>query len=255
MAKPLTKISRKTGNLYTRPPNVEQNIDGALGQDPETICKRFLVTDWGSPEYLTSECLVHLFRDALRCGDKSMRDRLATVLLQRCEATLKHKIPDSGFANAAYLRDEVLGTFAELLASDGCGADPDELDYFECKFNSAFCSLRIDLLRSEGKQRKRFKQFSRPSSGSKEDEDDEETEKGPCCRATQGDGLAREDVLNALPPEVRMAVVLCDMGYDAESEDPEKRTIATICGVTGRTIRNRLKQARDILERLNQEEI
>ena len=184
-----------------------------------------------------------------------MRDRLATVLLQRCEAILKHKLPDSGFTNAAYLREEVLGNFAQLLASDGCGNNPNELDYFECKFNSAFRSLRIDLLRSEGKQRKRFKQFPRPSSGSKENGDDEETDEGPCCRGTQGDGLAREDVLNALPPEVRKAVLLSDMGYDVESETPEKRTIATICGVTGRTIQNRLKKARDILERLNQEEV
>jgi hypothetical protein len=255
MAKPLTKISKKTGNLYTRPPNVEHNIDGALAQDPETISKRLLVTDRGCAEHLTSECLVHLFREAFRRGDKAMRDRLATVLLQRCEAIVKHKLPDSGLANAAYLRDEVLGIFAELLASDGCGENPDELDYFECKFNGAFRSLRIDLLRSEGKQRKRFKQFPRPSSASKEDEDDEGTDQGPCCRAKQGDGLAREEVLNALPPEVRRAVLLSDMGYDVESEDPEKRTIATICGVTGRTIRNRLKQARDILQRLNREEI
>lgn len=255
MAKPLTKISKKTGNLYTRPPNVERNIDGALGQDPATISKRLLITDRGSPEYLTSECLVHLFRDALRRGDNILRDRLATALLQRCEAILTHKLPDSAFTNAAYLREEVLGIFGEVLASDGCANNPDELDYFECKFNGAFRSLRIDLLRSEGKQRKRFKQFPRPSSGTKEDEDDEETDQGPCCRATQGDGLAREDVLNALPPEVRKAVSLSDMGYDVESEDPEKRTIATICGVTGRTIRYRLKQAKDILERLNQEEV
>ena len=255
MARPLTKISKKTGNLYTRPPNVEQNIDGALGQDPATISKRLMVTDRKSPEYLTSECLVHLLREAFRRDDSSMRDMLVTALLQRCEAILTHKIPDSGFANAAFLREEVLGIFAELLASDGCGGNPDELDYFECKFNAAFRSLRIDLQRSEGTQRKRFKQFPQSSSGSKEDEDEEETDQGPCCRATQGDGLAREDVLSALPPEVRKAVSLSDMGYDVESEDPEKRTIATICRVTGRTIRNRLKQARHILERLNQEEV
>lgn len=255
MAKPLTKISRKTGKLYARPPSIERHIDEALEQDAETISKRLFVIDRRSPEYLTSECLVHLFRDALRRGDDAMRDTLARVLLQRCEAILEHKLPDSRFANAAYLRDEVLGTFAELLASDGCGDNPDELDYFECKFNSAFCCLRIDLLRSEGKQQKRFRQFRQPLSTSKEREDGDEVEEGPCCRATQGDGLEREDVLNALPPEVRKAVLLREMGYDEESENPDKRTIATICGVTGRTIRNRLRQARDILERLQREEI
>jgi len=39
-------------------------------------------------------------------------------------------------------------------------------------------------------------------------------------------------------------VELCHvLGYDEESENPDKRTAATICGVTGRTIRNRLKRA------------
>jgi DNA-directed RNA polymerase specialized sigma24 family protein len=47
-----------------------------------------------------------------------------------------------------------------------------------------------------------------------------------------------------LPPDERRAVELCHiLGYDEESEDPNKRTAATICGVTGRTIRNRLKRA------------
>ena len=254
MAKPLTKISKKTGNRYTRPPSIERTIDGALGQNPETIGRRLLVTDRDSPEYLTSECVVHLFRNSLRRGDNAMPNTLARVLLQRCEAILKQKIPEGKYPNAEFLREEVLGRFAVILASEGCGDDPDELDFYECRFNSAFRSLRIDLIRSEGTQRKRFISFPRPSSDSDE-EDEEETEEGPRCRATQGDGLAREDVLNALPPEVRKAVLLCEMGYDVESEDPNKETAATICEVTGRTIRNRLKQARDILKRLNQEEI
>jgi hypothetical protein len=252
MAKPLTKISKNTGNPYRRPPLVEHSIDEALAQDPETIGKRLLVTDRDSAEYLTSECLVHLFREAFRGGDEATRNRLATVLLQRCEAILKQKFPDAALD---YLREEVLGMFAEILASDGCEGNPDELDYFECKFNCAFRSLRIDLLRSEEKRRERFQQLHRPSSASREDEDNEDCDYGPCCRAEQGDGLAREEVLNVLPPEVRKAVLLREMGYDDESENSEERTIATICGVTGRTIRNRFKQARIILKRLNQERI
>lgn len=48
----------------------------------------------------------------------------------------------------------------------------------------------------------------------------------------------------ALPEDERKAVILCGvLGLKEESEDPTIVTAATLCGVTGRTIRNRLKRA------------
>jgi hypothetical protein len=43
------------------------------------------------------------------------------------------------------------------------------------------------------------------------------------------------------------------MGYDVESENPNKTTAATLCGVTGRTIRNRLSNAAKILSRFKED--
>ena len=48
-----------------------------------------------------------------------------------------------------YVRDEALGRLGELFAEDGTGDNPDELDYFEVRFNPAFASLRTDLVRAE----------------------------------------------------------------------------------------------------------
>jgi cysteine desulfurase len=61
MAQPLTKLTR-TGQLYTRPPSVEAKIDQALTEDEPRLWTRLQVTDRRAPDYLTSECLVHLFR-------------------------------------------------------------------------------------------------------------------------------------------------------------------------------------------------
>ena len=36
-----------------------------------------------------------------------------------------------------------------LFAADGQGENPDELDFYECRFNRAFRMFRIDFLRSE----------------------------------------------------------------------------------------------------------
>ena len=56
------------------------------------------------------------------------------------------------------------------------------------------------------------------------------------------------EAIQALPAEEREAVVLVHaLGYSVESDDPGKETAATRCGVSGRTIRKRLKKAADRL--------
>src|SRR5258708_3029901 len=145
MAQPLTKLTR-TGELYTRPPSVEAKIDQALAEDEATLRARLQVTDRRAPDYLTSECLGHLFRAAHRRGDEKRRDRVVLAIVARCEVILKSKVPDSRVANAADIREEILQEFALLLANDGVGDKPNELDFFECRFNQAFKAFRVDML-------------------------------------------------------------------------------------------------------------
>jgi DNA-directed RNA polymerase specialized sigma24 family protein len=75
--------------------------------------------------------------------------------------------------------------------------------------------------------------------------------------ATQEHSLFLNQLFHAihtLPPEEREAVILCHiMGYAEEADDPAKRTAATICGVTGRTIRNRLTRAAAKLSRFTED--
>ena len=47
------------------------------------------------------------------------------------------------------VREEVLGQFGELFATDGTEENRDDLDYFECRFNRAFYTFYTDLVRSE----------------------------------------------------------------------------------------------------------
>jgi hypothetical protein len=249
MARPLTKLT-KTRTLYMRPAAIEANIDGALAQDITTLSRRAQVTDRGSPDYLTSECLVHLMRDSIRRGDTATQNTLMPILLGRCEAVLRAKI-----ARNEHLREEVLGEFALLLAQDGSTEDSTELDYFECKFNHAFRTFRITVLKRETKKTHGVVTLSEVAG--KPDEDVarriEEALRSP---ATQADGLLLDERLDALPPDERKAVVLhFVMGYEIESTDPNKPTVATLCNVSGRTIRSRLKLARKLLSQIIQEEI
>ena len=68
MVRLLTKCN-KDGERYTRPRAIECEIEGALRDDLPKLKRRLTVTDRGSSDYLRSECLVHLIRDALRRKD------------------------------------------------------------------------------------------------------------------------------------------------------------------------------------------
>lgn len=251
MAQPLTKV-KKNGERYARPPSVEANVDGVLREDAAGIRRRLLVADANDADYLKSECLVHMARELTRRGEIELRNTVVMALFIRGEAILKSKIDASQIPNAEELRETILQEFALLLASDGADENPDELDFFECKFNAAFRAFRIDILRRS----KRADSHASLSTDAHDTEDEVRTNQDvPSRRGEQEDGLTRVELLDRLPQQLREAVILChEMGYEAESEDPEKITAAKLCKVSGRTIRDRLKKAKEILSQFNEEQ-
>ena len=246
MVRPLTKC-RKDGARYVRPQAIESEIEVALQEDPATLRERLLITDKSSPDHLSSECLVHLIRDALRRRDDERLNRALPVLFGRCEAILRTKIANS-LQGADELREEVLSEFSELLANDGTGERPDELDFYECRFNAAFGALRIDAVRSE---LKRLKRTAEPP-GPGEEREPAAHEEGASARLFEA--VRTREAINALPPDERKALVLHhEYGYKVESTDPDEVTVATLCKCTGRTVRNRLARAAARLSELKED--
>jgi DNA-directed RNA polymerase specialized sigma24 family protein len=260
MARPLTKVT-KSGELYTRLATVEAAIDAALGLDRITLEQRAAVADRNSPEYISSECLVHLIRKKHRETNAPARDQLLNILLQRCAASLARTLPDDRTPNAAFVRDEVLARLGELLAEDGTGDNPDELDFFEVRFNRAFAALRTDLVRAEIRAARSFVPLPDEENDEQLAAEDQAMSglSGAALKnpATQENSQFLRELFKAiakLPPDQRDAVILCHvMGYEAESEDPAKITAATLRGVTGRTIRNRLRRAAASLKQYKKE--
>ena len=248
-ARPLTK-RHSAGNLYVRPERVEAQINEILCQDLATLKHRLAVTDDQLPSYLLSECLVYLIRDACQNKDDAILNAVFPILLTRGEKILLAKVRDNELSNAAYVREEVLGQFGELFATDGTEENCDGLDYFECRFNEAFRSFYIDLIRSERTRLKRFVSLSdqadTPQSNSHEEIP------GRVIEAVQSSGtvehavLQRElrEAIDTLTDDERRAVNLYYVeGYKIESKNPDEVTVATICNVSGRTIRYRLAKA------------
>ena len=259
MVRPLTKRTKK-GVLYVRPQVVETAIRAALREDWTTLSRRLEIKDLRSPEHLSSECLVHLVRDASRKGDDRRMNEILLVLLGRCEAILKTKIPNSE-PGASEMREEVLDRFTDVLARGCVGERPEELDFYECRFNRALQALRIDVVDRVSRRLGRTVEVPRGGDGDERVLSEEEglallSEAGR-TPATQEQSARLNEVkeaIEALPSDEREAFVLCRVyGYKVESTDPTEITAAVRCGYTGRTIRNRLSRAEAKLWRSKEE--
>ena len=257
MARPLTK-TEAGGELYTRPFAVEAQIDQVICLSRSDLQTRLLIVDRDAPDYLCSECLVHLVREGRRSGDQQLMSAVLPVLLRRCEVNLLVKVPD-----AASLRQEILENLTDRFVTDGTGDFPDELDFYECRFNKAFRALRIDAVRRDVRRRKRSIAVVnlRPSEAASAPDAyaDAFARVSETFRVlpTQEWDVFREQfvkAIEALPADECEAVILVHVfGYKEESEDPEEETAATRCNCTGRTIRNRLTRAAAKLSRFKED--
>lgn len=251
MATPLTK-HYKNGRLYERPSHIEKAITNLNNESLENLARRANIRETSSPDYILSECVVHLIREARQRDDEPMLTALLPVLLRRCERNLLSKISND-LPRAEEIREEILGQFAELFAADGIDESTNELDFFEIRFNQAFRTFRIDILRQEQRKdpvlghSKIPVSFEESGDTMSDDEFFVKLSKEFHAQPSQErDFVLREikKAINALPADEREVVVLCCvLGYEQESNDPDKRTAAKICGVTGKTIRNRLGRA------------
>jgi len=249
MAQPLTKTKRN-GALYARPADIDAIIDEAEREDLETLVRRARIPRRSSPGFLPLESLVYIIRDARRRNDQKTMSDLMPVLLVRCEAILKAKITADDLPSAQEVTEEILGEFAVLFAEDGQPGSTNALDFFECRFNAAFRTFRLPYIKRERDRIDPLVSVPPQTDSSDDDVTDEDffAQISGAFRIPENqiDHVLRNRLLaaiNRLPADQRKALTLYYYyGFPEESDDPSVTSVASICGVTGRTIRNRLSR-------------
>ena len=246
MARPLSKKD------LTRSPGIERKIDVALTQDWATLSRRARDTNPQSGDFLPSECLVHLIRDAIRRGEDRIARVLMPQLLKRAEANLERTVPDSRMRDAESVRHEVLSNLAMKFTQDGTEGHGDELDFYECKFLRALRFLRIDHIRKALSERKELTDLPEADDGEAAFDDEmlARLSRMASVGPSQEDRLYLTQVVKALdrlPPDQKRAVVLRRIIGHTEEQT------AKICKVDKRTIRYRLAAADKQLKTLKED--
>jgi DNA-directed RNA polymerase specialized sigma24 family protein len=258
----LTK-KRTDGRLYQRPAAVTQRLQAFGGIERASLGALLRISDRRHPDYLPSECLVYLLREAVLDPDQGWFDRLCSALLGRCAHNLRWSIRAGTLPDAESVREEILGAFALRLA-EALRLDPERLDPFEVMFDLAFVAFRRDQLRRETKRVQREPSFDPAPS----DDSDAPDRWVLALRAEDGSDdvglhgaeyhIFRNSVFAAidqLPESERVAITLRLEGIPLHSDDPATDSISRRCQVDERTIRNRIKSGVRKLQRLSSDDV
>jgi hypothetical protein len=142
---------------------------------------------------------------------------------------------------AADARNEIIDQLMDLIAIDGSPEDKNRLDYFEVNFDHGFKTLRINVVREHRARAKNETPAADPAADVADQTADETV-------LTEDRIASLEHNLETLPLRERTAIALHYLqGFDIESQDPTKTTVATLMKVSGRTVRTILARAKQNL--------
>jgi len=245
--RPLTK-TRSTGQPYERRPETTALLHELAALDREAILERLSIGDRRKPGYIPSECLVYLLREAARDNRSEWFTKLFGILDCRLRHNLAHTIRYGAVGDAETVREEVRSRFFELLAR-GLRSEPERLDPFEVMFDGALAALRRDLYGAERRRDLRKAELNPPDDeaapASAEDPFRQPEAENALGMTTAEYKIFREQALRSidvLPHDEREPIRLLLQGHKIDAKDPDEMTIAKICDVNERTVRNRIKR-------------
>lgn len=247
---PLTKRT-EDGNLYRRPAEIEDALERVLTLGREEILAMVTIHDRNHPDYIPSECLLHLLRKTSGDNNERYFERLYVALMRRVDRALprvEHQMGDSVGVDAtrSQIRSQVRDRFEELLVRDRRGGD-DRLDLFEARFNFSLARLRATAREKAWREVARQTPLEFGEGGELSLE--VETAAGSLAlpNLEKWDDPAYRSrlvaAISTLPSEQSRIIAMLKIGIPIDSNDPNVVTISKLIGCVEKTVRNRAKRA------------
>lgn len=231
------------GEPYTRVENIETKLQSLMQLPEAKLLEHCAFPVKDVPEYVPSECLLHLVR--IRYGSNpKVAERLFQLLAERVLRRLPSRSGTDGnpvSVKNSSIADEVYGKFIEMVGRDRQDY-VEKLDYFEVRFDDALASLRFDA-------RKKAWRHENRSVAIQADPDTGElpaslekglgpTEAFDIKQLEKTDYRSRLDAaIDSLPSLQRQIITLLRREMKIESQDPNEMTIARALRKSERTIR------------------
>ena len=229
---------------YKRLPEVERQIADALNLESEALLRRARERDERVPGFLTAETLAYFIRRAIRRVDTTTRDALIRELLERCSPHFRGKFRGFGREDREDLQGDVTHMVVEgLFAPDGRG------DFMQVRFWKYLERKCIDACRAALRRANNTESLETGYSGDSASEGRNRLERQIDPELSPEELAMVSEGLEQLPPKLRHVFLLRHyFGLKIGSDDPndnqgDELTIAAQLNVSGRTIRNWLKEA------------
>lgn len=232
------------GNLYTRIPVVEAQLNLLEHLSRDEILTRCQINQKNAPEYVASECLLYFLRACRSDNSNAQFERLYKILLARVLRALPTAESVDGETSSLtreLVRDKVLERFVEMLAGDRQIYD-DRLDFFEIRFNMALKRLRATVQNQVWRDENRNQPISYDDNGELSPEIEQAAGSvNPFEGAEFRDESFRLQLnaaIEALPLQQSRTIQMLMLDYQIHSEDPNVTTICKVLGKTPKTIWN-----------------
>lgn len=241
-------IEPLTRRGYERLPATQRQIGGALSLDTAALVARARQRDESAPEYLSVEALVYFIRRANRNNDRKTGDALFRELFERCIPFFRGKFRGFSREDREDLQGDVMNKVVEdLFAQDDRG------EFMQVRFWTYLERKTIDACRKAFRHADDTVSLDTGYSGDGESEGRTKLETQVDAKLTPEQLAMLSEGIATLPPRLRKVFLLrhwvgMKIGSDDPvDDDPDDLTLARHFNCTGRTIRNWLKKAGELL--------
>lgn len=240
--KQLTKRKKETGELYYRRAAVELQIAAVLEMGGAQIFELLRNRQKDSENYILDETIVYLLRRPET--ERNLQEILYTELNRRIWKLLKKfSSRFSDYAAFEDFRQQVeMGILKKIFNFGSADADYAEVNFGDFVVKTAKVAWRGELVKINREKDLFYEEREREEIEAPQIENTLRSSDAPADYT-----MTLREGLRLLPPNIRLVAELILDGWQIESIDPKELTISKKLGVSSRTIRNWLAEARLIL--------